>query len=195
MTDKTINKRRHWSREDCFTLLKLDSASPRPTHQALGERFGVTAHAVAMKLVKLRRGESLPKASAAPYPAKPSAAPRPELPHQTKMQIHRRSQAWTSALDKIVLERCTPGDVGIFRKVADDIGRTYHATRQRFYTLKRLAQNLPEHPTVKTVRQSMDERVIVAGAPLRYASPFAELLGEPPIGRSALDQKRAGTSA
>ena len=65
MTDKTINKRRHWSREDCFTLLKLDSASPRPTHQALGERFGVTAHAVAMKLVKLRRGESLPKASAA----------------------------------------------------------------------------------------------------------------------------------
>ena len=194
MTDKPINKRRHWSREDCLLLLELDSAKPRPTHQALADRFGgLTAHAVAMKLVKLRQGQTIPKARP-PQPEKLPAKPKPEIPFHTKMQIHRTSRSWAPAEDAKVLARCPEGEDAI-HALTIELGRTYYAIRQRYHNLKKSAGKTAPDGRKTVVMQATAAQATASRMALRYASPFGEMLGEPPIGRSALDQKRAGTSA
>jgi hypothetical protein len=78
------------------------------------------------------------------------------------------------------------------------LGRTPLACRQRWLYLRRIILGImpkkrpprDRKPNGK-VSTKIEERygMQTAAPSVRYARPFAELLGEPPIGRSALDQK------
>jgi hypothetical protein len=108
-----------------------------------------------------------------------------------KVEPQRR---WSEAENQTLLRRADAGER--FETIARDLYRTRWACIIQHKVLKaRAPASLAgRRPSVRTVREGyrfLAEEARSAPA-LRYASPYGELLGEPPIGRSALDKKNGG---
>lgn len=155
--------RRSWSQADDDLLIALNQQTdPRLPQSVIGERFGVTAQAVNMRYKKLAAIRNL-----------------------SSKRGH--STCWSNAEDAELERRCDAGEP--FDVVGHDLGRTRHACKQRYNTLKR------PNTTIAAVKTDPREAALAEAQRLRQAPPVhdsvtAWFCGDPLPGRSALDQKR-----
>lgn len=110
-----------------------------------------------------------------------------------------RITTWTESENAYLLKTCGPRSSisdHEWPAIAAGMGtkRTPAGCKQQFHKLRRAARGIV--PKARIRRRKTE---IIAGmqAPLaphqmpQHASPIAAMLGEPPLGRSALDQMRA----
>jgi hypothetical protein len=177
---------RCWSKADCAKALAM--LAEGKSNIDVAEHFGVTRHAVNVKLHRLRypeqrkMHETTRKAKAL---AEKQARPAKQHPWQ------RNGERWTDEENAELVLRKDRGenffDIGLV------LNRTNWSCKVQYHSLKRGTASKPGEiaATQRTTREAANELIHeIKAQPLRYASPFAEMLGEPPIGRSALDQKR-----
>jgi len=111
---------------------------------------------------------------------------------------------WSEQEDQQILELCTGksliGDEPWIGIAENFTGRSAMACRQRWFNLKARAEGKPPRARYRDRKangriQRRTHAEIVASKPAPpppHTSWAAEHLGDPPPGRSALDQKRAG---
>jgi hypothetical protein len=134
-------------------------------------------------------------ASRAPFQKSKNRMPTRHAPRTTFMTERKPPKRWTAAENADLIDRHDRLRQP-FDEIALEIGRSPWGCKQQYHALKRgtaapSVEAGKSGETKKTHREAMTERAQQAlHKPLRYASPFGELLGEPPIGRSALDKKQ-----
>lgn len=152
-----------WNEKQCAELLSL--RAEKKTFVEIGNHFGISRVAACVKWQRL-------------------------------MHPERHGRTRWSAEENAELEK--QRDKGVsFEAIADSLGRTPFGCKIQYHALKRGKARSTDwtrqEAAKKTVRETMIERAEeVRFQPLRYATPFSEMLGEPAIGRSALDQKKQG---
>lgn len=181
---------RCWSKADCAKALAMLAAGKQNTD--IAEYFGVTRHAANVKLHRLRHPEQRKMRARAA-----AAAAKQARPATVKIAPWQRNGVrWTEEENAELIARKDRGE--IFTAIGIILNRTQWSCKVRYHALKRGTAATPGEVTVtqRTTREEGNERIHeVRCEMLRYASPFGELLGEPPIGRSALDRKRMGVGA
>jgi hypothetical protein len=110
---------------------------------------------------------------------------------KTKTQ-RRKSKPWTTDEDNL-LWKCREVDHKRWKQTSEIVGRDVNACTSRMERLKRLRRSTKagnfqiEDPRVDSEGLS---RWVAHCEALRARSPIAQILGDPPPGFSALDQKR-----
>ena len=185
MTGKQLTPGRRWSREDCEQLLAMKAE--KKTCAEIARHFGVSEKAVIARYAREIHPEWYSNQS-----HKKQDDPRSTATAAWTRNGHR----WTDEENATLVERRDRGDT--FTDIGIIINRTNWACKIQYHALKRGTAATPGEvlATQRTTRETVNERIHeVRCEVLRYANPFGELLGEPPIGRSALDRKRMGAGA
>jgi hypothetical protein len=147
----------------------------------IAEYFDITAHAVNVMYNRLR------------YPRAPKPKPKPSTSNAgtTRGEAWKRNgERWTDEENAELVLRKDRGEN--FSAIGVALNRTQWSCKVQYHALKRGTAATPGElaTTARTTREACNERIHeVRCEVLRYASPFGELLGEPPIGRSALDKR------
>lgn len=99
-------------------------------------------------------------------------------------------KAWNWSEAEIAMLRRLHGDGATVAQAAMELDRGLEATRSKAKTIGLIfANGRIGRVSVRTV---IEKQEYIALPPARYASRTAMMFGDPPLGRSALDQKRAG---
>lgn len=145
-------------------------------NREIAERLGVTLGALNMKLYNMRRAAQF------------------------------QSNGWSAADDDLLIDLHGVRKLE-WRAIAPYFrGRSTVECRDRYHYLTK-ARDKETTPRVRLRERKADGRIHYTAQdlaliqqqriaePLRYASPFSEMLGEPPIGRRAIDRKPTGAGA
>ena len=170
-----------WRKEQTDKLLEMKRA--RIPAREIASYFGISISAVANRYARITRPESRLKE----YAGKSRCSPT--KPVTVTLAWQRNGEAWSEEETVKLLALIAAGSS--FPSAAIDLQRTTWACKNQFYLLRRGTEK-PLH-TKRTSRQIAD----IAAAEARASRsiercPIAEMLGEPPPGRSALDRMRAG---
>lgn len=180
---------RHWSQQDCELLVSLHAqTNPKLTGEEIAERFGVTRHAAAVKLIKLRTAPApKPTPPAAP---KPTAAPK----QWTQEQAATAAQIWQDHFVDIYGDgdhKTAPqgATTRVYKKIAIAIGRDFQSVWGRYHHFgPGFGANGPR-TYGKASAHALSAMAARKEAENRQ-TPIARLMGEPPPGYSALDLRK-----
>lgn len=170
-----------WRKEQTDKLLEMKLAKI-PTSK-IASYFGISISAVANRYARITRPEMRLKE----YAGKSKFSPA--KPVIVTLAWQRNGEAWSEEETAKLLALIAAGKS--FPAASVELQRTTWACKNQFYLLRR-GTDKPVS-TKRTSRQIADIAAAEARASLAIERcPIAEMLGEPPPGRSALDRIRAG---
>ena len=174
---RATKERIEWTQQRTCKLLALKAEGKSTSY--IAETFNTTPKAIRATLERIEMRKR--------------RAERPAVHPSLKQSWHRNGERWSDEENAELNRRKARGES--FAHIGYALNRTQWSCKIQYHSLRRGTAATPgvKTATAATVRQDANERIQqVRTEPLRYASPFSEMLGEPPIGRRAIDQKREG---
>jgi hypothetical protein len=182
-----MTTRIRWTKEKNAKLLAMKAEGV--PNKDIAEYFGITAHAVNVKCQRLRNPnlhQLRPRAPSSTTPARRSPA----------TAWKRNGERWTDEENAELVARKDRGEN--FSDIGIVLNRTLWSCKVQYHALKRGTAATPGEvaATQRTNREAVNSRIHeVRCETLHYASPFSEMLGEPPIGRRAINKREIAPSS
>lgn len=175
-----------WTKEECDHLIELkQQTNPKLTGDQIADRLGRSRKAVTEKYSKICY-----EMANGPTRRKPR---KPRDPSKSQPAYERNDERWTEEENTDLVRRADAGES--YQEIGRVLNRTGWACKAQYGILKRggTARLNQIDLARQADREAREEAIRQARAAWQPQSITAWLLGDPRPGRSALDQKRAGS--